>query len=302
MPERRIAVRTTFTTSSPAPVGPLHASPDGEQLAAGGGARPRRETAWVTGLVSLDPAGEPSARADPRREETPRLPHGNLRDLLFRPSGRRRRRTMIAPAALWLPPSPGELRIVATHPGGFGQVRASRVTRCRDRRVAAGPDEPGPRCGGFARCACRKGGCDPPYGYPVRWFWITISAPAPAPVRRPLSALTPGRAPGRRYCIAASDLDDAGARRSSSRETGPDQPVPSSPERHEALAQVRTAADRRGSQHSHRRRRPARVEASALAINRRPRRSLAGGTADARPHPAARVASCDDLTVGATSG
>ena len=39
-------------------LGSLHASPDGEQLVAGVGVLDRDETAWVTGLWRLDPAGE----------------------------------------------------------------------------------------------------------------------------------------------------------------------------------------------------------------------------------------------------
>lgn len=195
-------------------LGSLHASPDGEQLVAGVGVLDRDETAWVTGLWRLDPAGErPAVRLTRGAKGEATAAFTATGDLLFLAKRPQEEADDDAPAALWLlPSSGGEPRIVATHPGGFGQVRVQGDTLVVTAAMLPGSTSLAHDAAARALRSSKKVDAIRHTGYPVRFWDHDLGPGTPHLFAASLSALTPAGAGQAEPRLTLRDLTpDAGA-------------------------------------------------------------------------------------------
>jgi dipeptidyl aminopeptidase/acylaminoacyl peptidase len=107
----------------------LALSPDGDRLVVGVATLDPKRTGYVSSLWELDPAGEQPARRltwGAKSESAPAfLPDGSLIFSSARPDPDAEEKDD-SPASLWLLPTAGEARPLATRPGGIGVVAVAR--------------------------------------------------------------------------------------------------------------------------------------------------------------------------------
>jgi dipeptidyl aminopeptidase/acylaminoacyl peptidase len=154
----------------------LALSPDGTRLVTTVATLDPDRTRWVSALWEVDPAGARPARRLTRSakgEGAPVFaPDGGLLFTSARPDPAAAAPADDAPAALWLLPSTGEARVVATRPGGFGAIA---VAQQAGTVVALSDTLPGATDGDSdaeRRTARKDAGVDAVLhaGYPVRYW------------------------------------------------------------------------------------------------------------------------------------